>query len=261
MRSIITIHGDADRKTRYGIAVFWIFMLVVVWMFNPITSLPTPLEVYNAFFVLLYAEGSTSLLYNIFVTLKLQIFGIFYATLISASFAYLGRMAVFHPLNKFIQLLRYIPIVGFTIVFYSLFTIGFGMKVAMLTAGLTFFLTTSMTAVMDEIPRLKYELAKSLGYNDWQIFWTVVFFPSLPAMIEVIVQNAAMGWLMIVAVETFNRTEGGMGAMLQIYSASNQVSFVYVYLIIIGVIAVVQDFTLRQLKGLLFPYTKIAERA
>jgi ABC-type nitrate/sulfonate/bicarbonate transport system permease component len=135
------------------------------------------------------------------------------------------------------------------------------MKVAMLTTGLVFFMTTSMTAVLDSIPQLKFELAKTLGYSNWQIFRTVVFVPTLPSILEVIMQNAAMGWLMIVAVETFNRTEGGMGAMLQIYSASNQSANVYVYLLIIGVIALIEDAVFRLAKRLVFPYTTIPERA
>jgi len=261
MKQYLSFYGERDRRAIYVSIGIWFVLLIMVWAFNPITSLPTPVEIYKAFINLVSVNGSGNLVYNVWVTLQLQVVAMFYATVLSMAFAYIGKLLVFNPFNRFVQLLRYIPVVGFTIIFYSFFSIGFGMKVAMLTAGLVFFMTTSMTAVLDSIPQLKYELAKSLGYSNWQIFMTVVVRPSLPNILEVIMQNAAMGWLMIVAVETFNRTEGGMGAMLQIYSASNQSANVYVYLIIIGVIALIEDALFRLTKRFVFPYTTIAERA
>lgn len=261
MTGFFNIYGETERRVKYISIVFWLVILGTVWVFNPITQLPTPPEIWTAFKELSGTSGSTNLYYNVWITLQLQTTAVFYSTVISMLFAYLGKVAVFNPLNKFVQLLRYIPIVGFTLIFYSFFSIGFGMKVAMLTAGLVFFMTTSMTAVLDAIPQLKFELAKTLGYSNWQIFTSVVFVPSLPKILEVVMQNAAMGWLMIVAVETFNRTEGGMGSQLYVYSASNQSANVYTYLIAIAIIATIEDAFFREMKKWLFPYTRIQERA
>ncbi len=261
VKNLFTVYDKPTLQARWIASSIWIILFCVIWVFNPITAIPTPVEIYNSFINLLYTEGSSNLLYNVWVTLKLQIYGLFYATIISAILAYISKLEFFNPLNKFIQILRYIPVVGFTLIFYSVFAIGFGMKVAMLSAGLVFFMTTSMTAVIENVPRLKYELAKSLGYSDWQIFVSVIFKPTLPLMIETVMQNAAMGWLMIVAVETFSRTEGGMGAMLQIYSSSSQTGNVWTYLIIIGFIALLEDLFFTQSRKYLFPYSIISERA
>ncbi len=187
--------------------------------------------------------------------------GLIYSALISAAVSYLSVIPVFQPLNKMVQWLRYIPIVGFNLVFLTLFAIGWPMKVAMLTTGMSFFLVTSMTGVIASIPRMKYELAKVLGYNDWQVFYSVVVRPTLPSMIDMIAQNAAMGWVMITAIETYNRTEGGIGSQIYAYSSTNQLAEVYAYLLIIGAIAVVEDWIFKLLKRLLFPYSLIAERA
>lgn len=229
-------------------------------MYHPISTLPTPSAIYQTFFNLSREQGSANLYYNIYTTLSLQLWSLFYASIISLVFAYAGRLKFISPLNNFVQMLRYIPVVGFTLLFYTFFDIGSGMKVAMLTVGLTFFLTTSMTAYLDAIPKLNYELARSLGYTNWQIFTTVVFWPSLPMMLEALRQNAAMGWLMTVSVETFNRTQGGMGAMIQIYSGTNQIAETYVYLIIIGIIALIQDQITLRSQGIIAPYTLIKER-
>ncbi len=85
--------------------------------------------------------------------------------------------------------------------------------------------------------------------------------PTLPQMIDMIAQNAAIGWVMITAIETFNRTEGGIGAQIYAYNATNNLAGVYGYLIIIGIIAVSEDFLFALLKRILFPYSLIAERA
>jgi NitT/TauT family transport system permease protein len=170
-------------------------------------------------------------------------------------------LPVLQPFNKIVQWLRYIPIIGFNLVFLTLFAIGWPMKVAMLTAGMSFFLVTSMTAVIESIPKLKYELARVLGYNDWQTFFSVIVRPTLPSMIDMVAQNAAMGWVMITAIETYNRTEGGIGAQIFAYNATNQLAEVYAYLIIIGVIAIIEDALFKLIKRVLFPYSVIAERA
>jgi ABC-type nitrate/sulfonate/bicarbonate transport system permease component len=125
---------------------------------------------------------------------------------------------------------------------------------------MTFFLVTSMTEVINSIPRMKYELARVLGYRDWQIFYTVVLRPTLPQMIEMVAQNAAIGWVMITAIETYNRTEGGIGSQIYAYSSTNNLPEVYGLLFIIGVIALLEDELFSLLKQLLFPYTRIAER-
>jgi ABC-type nitrate/sulfonate/bicarbonate transport system permease component len=260
---IFRILGEPSRIFRTYLFVFWIAVIFLFWMFTPIQGMPYPSEVFDAFQRMFGSEANDSgnLVYNTWVTLKLNVFGLFLASLLSLMIAYLSCLPFLQPLNQILQWLRYLPIVAFNLVFLSIFTIGWSMKVAMLTAGMAFFLITSMTAVIGQIPRLKFELARVLNYSDRKTFWTVVVRPTLPAMIDVVAQNAAMGWVMIVAIETFNRTEGGLGAAIYSYSSINQKAEVYVYLIVIGVVAVLEDQFFYWLKRVVFPYTTIAERA
>jgi NitT/TauT family transport system permease protein len=257
------IKGLLDVRTpyrfRYGVWVIWGILLALLWYVAPVTALPSIRGLVESFVTLSKIEGSGNFFYNIYVTLKLQLISLGIASILSLTISYLGRLPAFQPLNKIVEVLRYIPIVGFTLIFYSLFSIGFEMKVAMLTTGLTFFLVTSMNEILDSIPRMKYELAEVLNLSNWQTFKVVVFFPTLPLILVVIMQNAAMSWLMITAVETFNATEGGMGRMIQIYSSSNQTEHTYLYLIMIGVIACIQDGIFRAAKYF-FPHTFINER-
>lgn len=258
---IARVYGSVGSFVRANLTLLWIGLALLLWFLNPIKALPNPMEVLQGFRGMWRAPGSQGLVYNVYVTLKLNVVGLFYSSVISLVISYLSVIPLFQPFNKMVQWLRYIPIVGFNLVFLTLFAIGWPMKVAMLTTGMTFFLVTSMTGVIAAIPRMKYELAKVLGYNDWQVFYSVVVRPTLPAMIEMIAQNAAIGWVMITAIETYNRTEGGIGSQIYAYSSTNQLAEVYAYLLIIGVIAVAEDGFFRLLKRVLFPYSLIAERA
>lgn len=255
------ILGEPSRIFRVYLFFFWIAVLFLFWMFTPINGMPYPNEVFEAFQKMFASNESNNLVYNTWITLKLNIVGLFFASILSLLVAYLSCLPLLQPLNQILQWFRYLPIVAFNLVFLSIFTIGFSMKVAMLSAGMAFFLLTSMTAEIGQIPKLKFELARVLNYGNWKTFWTVVLRPTLPAMIDVVAQSAAMGWVMIVAIETFNRTEGGIGAAIYSYSSTNQKAEVYVYLIIIGIIAILEDQFFYWLKRIVFPYTTIAERA
>lgn len=260
---VFRLLGEPGRFLRANLFVIWILILFLFWMFTPINGMPYPGEVWEAFQRMFASavDNESNIVKNTWVTLRLNIVGLFFASMLSLLVAYLSCLPFMQPLNQLLQWFRYLPIVAFNLVFLSIFTIGFSMKVAMLTAGMAFFLLTSMTAEINQIPKLKFELARVLNYGDLKTFWTVVVRPTLPAMIDIVAQSAAMGWVMIVAIETFNRTEGGIGASIWSYSATNQKAEVYVYLIIIGVIAILEDQFFYWLKRIVFPYTQIAERA
>lgn len=262
-REMVRVYGTVGTFVRTHISILWIGIFFLAWVSisKKLEWMPYPSEVLTAFKRMWNAPGSSGLVYNVYVTLKLNIVGVLISSLLSLLISYLAVIPLFQPFNKFIQWLRYIPIVGFNLVFLTLFAIGWPMKVAMLTTGMSFFLVTSMTSVIASIPRMKYELARVLGYNDWHVFYSVVVRPTLPAMIDMIAQNAAMGWVMITAIETFNRTEGGIGSQIYAYTSTNQLAEVYAYLLIIGVIAVLEDGLLSLIKRVLFPYSLVAERA
>lgn len=263
LREIFRLCGEPARFLRANLFIIWLAILFLFWVFTPIQGIPYPSEVLTAFQRMFASEANdtSNLVYNTWTTLKLNIIGLFFASVVSLIIAYFSVVPFLQPLNQVLQWLRYLPIVAFNLVFLSIFTIGWSMKVAMLSAGMAFFLITSMTAEIGQIPKLKYELARVLNYSDFKVFWTVVLRPTLPAMIDIVAQSAAMGWVMIVAIETFNRTEGGIGAAIYSYSSTNQKAEVYVYLIIIGIIAVLEDQFFYWLKRILFPYTTISERA
>ncbi|MCS6884950.1 MAG: ABC transporter permease subunit [Acidobacteriota bacterium] len=258
LSSLLKLRGEITKPIRLALLSGWMLLFLIFWIFSPMKALPTPTEVLLAL-RRMFAEQH--LLYHLVVTLKLNIVGLVYATVVSLLISYLGTLPLFYHLNRAVQLLRYIPFVGFNLIFLTLFTIGFPLKVAWLTTGMSFFLVTGMTAVIESIPRMKYELAQVLGYNGWQTFYTVVARPTLPHMMDIVAQNAAIGWVMITSIETYARTEGGIGAQIYQYSSTNNLAEVYGLLMLIGLIAAVEDAIFVFLRRMLFPYSTLAERA
>lgn len=237
-----------------GIGIF------AVWQFQNLAGIPKPFDVIKSGNELLHMQGGDSLLWNIFISLKLVIISTFYASIISLVFSYIAVFKAFEPTNKFVQVLRYIPIIGFNLIFYHFFPIGFVMKEAMMVTGLTFFFVTSMTKTVNDVTKMQFELGKSLALKERNIFKRVFFDPTIPSILDTVRANAPMTWLMLTAVENFNRTEGGMGAKIWIYNSSNEIDRVFVYLFIIGIFAVLFELLVFLVKKLLFPWTLIQER-
>lgn len=274
------VYGEVSAFVRSNLIVIWILFFIGVWLlsvvlrnnmaatmsstelldnwiYNLVRPFPSPSEVATALYNM---WAKHQLLSHVWSTLKLNVVGLIYSSVISLAISYLSVIPIFRPFNSFVKLLRYIPFIGFTLIFFSLFTIGWPTKVAMLTTGMTFFLVTSMTDVINSIPRMKYELAKVLGYNDWQVFYNVVVRPTFPQMIDMVAQNAAIGWIMITSIETYSRNEKGIGTQLYAYYSTNNLPEVYALLLIIGFIALLEDNLFSFLKRFLFPYSVIAER-
>ncbi len=84
MNEIFRILGAPSRIFRAYLFVFWIAVMFFFWTFTPIQGMPYPSEVWEAFQRMFASnEWTNNLIYNTWVTLKLNIVGLFYATIIS----------------------------------------------------------------------------------------------------------------------------------------------------------------------------------
>ena len=135
-REVFRILGEPARFLRANLFVIWIAILFLFWFFTPIQGIPYPSEVLTAFTRMFASEAndSSNIVYNTWATLKLNIVGLFFASMLALIIAYFSVVPFLQPLNQILQWFRYLPIVAFNLVFLSIFTIGWSMKVAMLSA-------------------------------------------------------------------------------------------------------------------------------
>jgi NitT/TauT family transport system permease protein len=254
---LFRVNGRITPMMWRGVIAFWVLVALVFWIFSPIPALPTPLEIAEA---IQDMHWNNALVRNLGQSMLLNAYSLALATAISLPIAYLSVIPLFRPVTTGVAIGRYLPLAGLTLIFMILFGTGFNLKVALLTAGTSYFLVTGMIARIQQIPRSAYEHARVLGYNDWEVFWTVVVRGTMHDALEIIGQNSAIGWGMIVFIEAINKSEGGIGAMIQVFLGLFNLPKSYGCLLIIGAIAFLQDMLFQYAKRFFFPYSALEDR-
>jgi NitT/TauT family transport system permease protein len=125
---------------------------------------------------------------------------------------------------------------------------------------MTVFLTRSMADLVKVTPQVQMEIdyARSLGLKGWRLTWELFVRGRSAENLELIRQNAAVGWTLLAMVEGITRSEGGIGAML--LSSNKYFGMENVFAIQLTILAygVLQDISLSGLRTLLCPWTRLA---
>jgi NitT/TauT family transport system permease protein len=152
---------------------------------------------------------------------------------------------------------RFLGLIGLTFVFTLLLGGGRPLKLALLVFGMTVFFVTSMADVVASIPKETFDHARTLRMGEWRVVWEVVVLGTKDKAIEVLRQNAAIGWMMLTMVEGISRAEGGLGAMLLNQNKHFHLAEVFAVQILILAVGVLQDYGIGALKRLVAPYAAL----
>jgi NitT/TauT family transport system permease protein len=177
--------------------------------------------------------------------------------LIALPLAYASVIALLRPLVVAASKLRFLGLTGLVFPFTLLTGGGYALKVALLTFGMASFFVTSMAQVVLEIPRLQYDHLRVLGAGEARIVWEVVVRGTLDRALDVLRQNAAMGWAMITMVEGISRAEGGIGALILNENKHFKLAEVYAILLAILVLGLLMDFAVALLTDAVCPYSRL----
>jgi NitT/TauT family transport system permease protein len=188
-------------------------------------------------------------------SLNLEALGL--TLLISLALSYLTVVPVFRPVASAVSKGRFLGLIGLTFLFTLILGGGRPLKVALLVFGMTVFFVTSMADVVAAIPREQFDHARTLRMGEWRVVWEVVVRGTADKAMEVLRQNAAIGWMMLTMVEGISRSEGGIGAMLLNQNRHFRLAEVFAIQLLILVVGVLQDYGLGALKRLLFPYSEL----
>ena len=240
-----------SRQTLWIIIAFQLAVFLTIWIYSPFKVLPQPDEVLRALRGLWFTQGLSRELWTSF-TLNLQ--ALLLSLVISLGLSYLTVLPFFRPIALAISKGRFLGLIGLTFVFTLMVGGGRPLKLALLVFGMTVFYVTSMAAVVLEIPRERFDHARTLRMNEWQVVWEVVILGTADKALEVLRQNAAIGWMMLTMVEGISRSEGGIGAMLLNQNKHFHLAEVFAIQIMILLIGLIQDYGIGALQRLLFPY-------
>jgi NitT/TauT family transport system permease protein len=243
-----------SRNTMRILIAGQVAVALLIWINSPFPVLPQPGEVAKAFRVLWFEQGLGRELWTSF-TMNLEALGL--TLVISLALSYLAVMPFFRPITAAASQGRFLGLIGLTFVFTLLMGGGHPLKVGLLTFGMTVFFVTSMASVVAEIPLERLDHARTLRMNEWHVVWEVVILGTADRAIEVLRQNAAIGWMMLTMVEGISRSEGGVGAMLLNQNKHFHLAEVFAIQITILLVGMFQDYGIGALGRVLCPWAEL----
>ncbi|AIE84298.1 ABC transporter permease [Fimbriimonas ginsengisoli] len=229
-------------------------LAILFWIYSPLKFLPGPGEVFRAFGELWAKQGLGD---ELITSFKLNLIALAISAVISTGLAYLTVLPVFRPIVTAVSKGRFLSLAGFTLIFQSVFGGGRNLQISMLVAGVTVFYVTSMASVIGSIPKGELDHARTLRMGEWRVVWEVVILGTADRALEVMRQNAAIGWMMLTLVEGVVRSEGGIGTMLLNNVKYFKLPEVYAIQIAILVVGLLQDGGIALLRRLVCPYADL----
>ncbi|HTF27412.1 MAG TPA: ABC transporter permease subunit [Flavitalea sp.] len=202
------------RNHRLVISAVWIVLLLLSWIVSTSGTkhlFPTPGQVWEGF-VSLYNEG---LVVHIGSSLGLC----FQAALISIVFSllivYLSPLPAIKPIAVALSRIRYLPLTGITFYLAILVTDARSMQVGVLVIFMSLYFITSLLGVLKDIPAEEIDHARSLKCSRWEVLVEVVIKGRMDYVLDVLRQNLAIIWMMLVTVESILVAAGGLGVLIK----------------------------------------------
>jgi len=251
LRDIFLPNRPVSFTTAAALVLLWAAGLLFAWLVTPYESLPTPREVWSALGDLWWNHGLAP---ELGVTLRLIFQSLVLTVVIAMALSYAVVVPFFRPLIVAVSKLRFLGLTGLVFPFTLWTGGGYALKVALLTFGMVSFFVTSMAQVVVEIPRISYDHMRVLGAGELRILYEVVVRGTLDKALDVLRQNAAIGWALITMVEGISRSEGGIGALILNQNKHFRLAEVYALLFLILAIGMAIDYGMGVLVRVVCPY-------
>lgn len=245
---------ELNSKNKSIITFSWLVLLITFWTIcslGEVHLFPTPKQVAEGF-VDLWSKG---LIVHLKSSLGLCAKAVLYSVIISLIFSYLTGIPFFKPMGTFISKLRFLPLTGITFYISILLHDARSIQVWVLVVFMSTFLITSLTQMIKDIPEEEFDHAKTLGCNRWEILWEVVIKGRFDYVFELVRQNLAIVWMMLVSVESILMAAGGLGTLIKNDDKLGSNGKVIALQIIIVLVGLILDFVLTKLRKLIFPYS------
>lgn len=244
-----------SRRDSLIIAFIWCVFIAVYWFIATSGDkklFPSPAQVWDGF-VSLYNEG---LVVHIASSLLLC----FQATVISIVFslivAYAYPIPLLRPMSKAMSRLRYLPLTGITFYLTILVTNARSMQVWVLVIFMSLYFITSLLAVIKDISQEEIDHARSLKCTRWEVLWEVIIKGRFDYVIDVLRQNLAITWMMLVTVESILVAAGGLGVLIKNSDKFMNHGRIMALQIVILLVGIGIDLGLNTIRKSLFRYSK-----
>lgn len=253
LAAIVTPHGRPGAVARAALVAVTGAGLVALWC-RGVGTLPGPRAVAAALARLWRERG---LYDHLAASVALNLRALAWSTALGLTIAYLAVVPAVQPLAHALTKLRFSGLVGWGFVLAVAAGDGRTLELWMLVFGMTPFLATAMIAVVMAVPRERLDHARSLGLGPWRTVGEVVVRGTAADALEAIRQNAAMGWMMLTAVEGVARAGGGLGVLMLDAEKHLDLAAVFAVIAVVLAVGVVQDRVLVALRRALCPYAEL----
>lgn len=229
--------------------VFW-QMLSFTGLLSP-SRVPSPYQVIEAF-IELNIKGLPSgniLVIHCIYSLFRVLLGFFFSVIIGIPFGMiLGRSKVLQNVfTPVIELIRPIPPLAWIPLAILWFGIGLKSAVFIIFLGCFFPVILSTISGVHSVDTLLVDAAKTLGADERQIFYKVLFPGSFPSIYTGLRISMGIGWMTLVAAEFTGVKSGyGVGYMIMTARDIQRPDMVLAGMITIGLIGYLLDMLLRK---------------
>jgi NitT/TauT family transport system permease protein len=231
-------------------------LAVLVWSFSQSKSLPSPLEVGAAWLDLV---RNHDLMFELWSSVKISLISLLISTVGAVIVASLGTAAIFLPLARFSSALRFLGFAGLTYLFMLMSSDGYWLRIWLLSFGMFVFMVTGLLAEIRALPLEQVDHCRTLGMQHWRITGELVLLGKADVTLDLVRQNAAVGWTLLTLVEGMTRSEGGIGAMLLNQNRYFLLAGVFAIQVTILVYGLVQDAFLGLLKETMCPHSRLGK--
>ncbi len=245
---------EIAKSQRLLIMTVWVLLVAGYWVISSLGTkhlFPTPAQVWQGL-QSLYSEG---LVVHIVSSLGLCLQAAVISLIISLIVVYLSPLPALRPVAVFLSRMRYLPLTGITFYLSIIVTGARTMQVWVLVVFMSLYFITSLLAVLKDIPEQEIDHARSLKCSRWEILWEVVMKGRLDYVLDVLRQNLAIIWMMLVTVESILVAAGGLGVLIKNSDKFANHGRIVALQIIILLIGLLLDWALQTLRKGLFRYS------
>jgi len=252
LKQIFLPFGQVKKSTKIILVIIWlVFLTLMAAIFhNPL--IPSPLKIFQRFIELV----QTSSLWEEFISsIGFTVKAMFYSLLITMLLTYLAVIPLMEPIAQFISKCRYLTLSGVIFLFTVLSGNVSDLKMSLLLFGIVpFFLTSALGTINPVLLRYAINKARINRKSRWETLWEVFVVGKLDVMVEILRQNFAMAWLIIIGVEGLAMSEGGLGTLFIKAGRVLDIDKVFSLLLIVLLTGVLIDYLLKFIRQLSFPY-------
>jgi NitT/TauT family transport system permease protein len=254
LKRVFAPNQTLSKTVLIGMVSVQIVLALAWWMSGTSEIIPKPGEIWGAFKKMVFEE---KILPELWSSAMLSVKSMTIAVIVSLLFSYLTVMPFFRPIAFVLSKGRFLGLAGLTFIFTLMTANGHDLKVTLLVFGISVFFITSMTSVIQNIPKSDYNYARTLRMNEWETVWHVVVLWRLDQVFEIIRNTFAISWTMLTMVEGLVRSEGGIGSVLLSQNKHFHIDAVFAIQLTILIFGILQDYIIGVLKNFFCPHAKI----